>query len=101
MIDIEKLQDRAAEIGRWLSETAPFVTADQKHLDENTSERAYWHYGYRAALLDVIRMDLSPLVLKPHAFARFLAALKPNNVINFRLRKLLRSRSPWGSVNND
>jgi hypothetical protein len=35
---------------------APYVTADQRHLDENTPERAYWHYGYQAALSDVLRL---------------------------------------------
>lgn len=53
----EKLQRRADEIGAWLTDNAPYCTADQRHLDENTPERAYWHYGYRAALLDVINQQ--------------------------------------------
>jgi hypothetical protein len=55
MPNTKRLQERADAIGKWLSDNAPYVTADQKHLDENTPERAYWHYGYRAALLDAIK----------------------------------------------
>jgi hypothetical protein len=49
-----KFKDRADGIEAWLLENAPYCSSDQRHLDENTPERAYWHYGYRAALLDVI-----------------------------------------------
>lgn len=51
------MQFRADGIKEWLDETAPYVFADQRHLDENTPERAYWHYGYRAALLDVLNQQ--------------------------------------------
>ena len=37
----------------WLRANAPQVVAEQKHLDENTTERAYWHYGYMVALRDI------------------------------------------------
>lgn len=53
---IDKFQERADGMKEWLVENAPYIAADQKHLDENTVERAYWHYGYRAALLDVIKL---------------------------------------------
>jgi len=43
-------------IREWLDDVAPYTAHDQKHLDENTPERAYWHYGYQAALADVIEM---------------------------------------------
>jgi len=49
-----KFQNRADSIGAWLDENCPYVFTDQKHLEENTVERSYWHYGYRAALEDVI-----------------------------------------------
>lgn len=52
---IDKFQERADGIGKWLNDNAPYCFADQKHLDENTPERAYWHYGYRAALIDVMK----------------------------------------------
>lgn len=53
--DLLKLQKRADGIAKWLDETCPYVFTDQKHLDEGTIERVYWHYGYYAALVDVIR----------------------------------------------
>lgn len=32
---------------------APYCARDQTHLDDGTRERAYWHYGYLAGLMDV------------------------------------------------
>ena len=37
---------RAKELG---------LTKEQKHLDKNTIEREYWHYGYAIALMDVYK----------------------------------------------
>lgn len=48
------LQHRADGIAAWLDENCPYVYTDQRHLDANTTERCYWHHGYRAALEDVI-----------------------------------------------
>jgi hypothetical protein len=61
----EALQLRHDEISKWLGDNAPYVVADQKHLDENTPERAYWHYGYKAALSDVLALAPSPAALDP------------------------------------
>ena len=33
----------------------PEVFDEQKHCDEGTIERAYWHYGYLVALRDIVR----------------------------------------------
>lgn len=56
-----KLRARAAELERWIRDEAPYASADQRHLDEHTPERAYWHLGYLAALRDVISlMDAAP-----------------------------------------
>jgi hypothetical protein len=30
------------------------ASCDQLHLEEGTSERTYWHYGYASALKDVL-----------------------------------------------
>lgn len=54
--DLALLLRRRDGIREWLDEVAPYTAHDQKHLDENTPERAYWHYGYQAALADVIEM---------------------------------------------
>jgi hypothetical protein len=46
---------RAEELRRWLASNAPECPVEQKHLDQGTAERAYWHYGYLSALQDVLR----------------------------------------------
>ncbi len=53
----KRFEDRRSELLKWLSENAPYVAADQKHLDENTPERAYWHHGYLSALTDVATLS--------------------------------------------
>ena len=47
------IQRRIDNISAWLAENAPDCRGDQKHLDEGTAERAYWHYGYLIALRDI------------------------------------------------
>lgn len=54
--DLALLIRRRDGIREWLDDVAPYTAHDQKHLDENTPERAYWHYGYQSALADVIEM---------------------------------------------
>lgn len=51
---ISAIRTRMQGIREWMADEAPYVSADQRHLDANTSERAYWHYGYQAALRDVL-----------------------------------------------
>lgn len=55
-VDLIPLIRRRDGIRAWLDEEAPYTAHDQTHLDVNTPERAYWHYGYQAALADVIEM---------------------------------------------
>jgi hypothetical protein len=50
------IRARMQGIREWMADEAPYVTADQRHLYENTPERAYWHYGYQAALTDVLSL---------------------------------------------
>jgi hypothetical protein len=50
------LQRRRDSIRDWLDEEAPYTEADQRHLDTDSCERAYWHHGYQAALTDVLNM---------------------------------------------
>jgi hypothetical protein len=52
-----KLHKRIGDIEGWLGDDAPYAFSDQRHLVENTPERAYWHYGYWAALRDVLRLS--------------------------------------------
>ena len=53
---VEALQVRVKNLQSWLEEEAPYASADQRHLEEHTPERAYWHYGYLMALRDVLRV---------------------------------------------
>jgi len=53
---VSVVRARMQGIREWMAEEAPYVTADQRHLDANTPERAYWHYGYQTALADVIAL---------------------------------------------
>lgn len=50
----EAANKRATGIRTWLEDNASHVFADQKHLDADSEARAYWHYGYLAALRDVL-----------------------------------------------
>lgn len=51
---IAAIRMRMDSVREWMADNAPYVAADQRHLDANTPERAYWHYGYRTALKDVL-----------------------------------------------
>lgn len=51
----ERLGRRIEGLSHWLKENAPDL-ADQAHLDEGSSERAYWHAGYLQALRDVLAL---------------------------------------------
>jgi hypothetical protein len=50
------IQHRIDGITAWLAENAPACAAEQKHLDEGTAERQYWHYGYLVALKDIQKL---------------------------------------------
>lgn len=53
---VQKLQEREEDLANWLSENAPECSKEQAHLDENTRERVYWHYGYAVAVRDVLAL---------------------------------------------
>lgn len=57
--DIRQIEKRRDAILAWLDSEAPYASCDQRHLDPHTPEQAYWHYGYQAALADVLRMVLA------------------------------------------
>lgn len=50
---IETMDRRARDHREWLERNAPEVFDDMRHLDDGTSEQAYWHYGYLAATRDI------------------------------------------------
>lgn len=37
--------------------------SQQRHLDSGTPEQAYWHAGYRTALIDALRLVLGAQIL--------------------------------------
>jgi hypothetical protein len=53
---VSLLRQRRDSIREWLDEEAPYTDVDQRHLDSHTSERAYWHHGYQAALSDIMAL---------------------------------------------
>ena len=52
--DLAAFTARAEGIKTWLAERAPECFDQQLHLDEDSQERVYWHYGYQAALSDAL-----------------------------------------------
>jgi hypothetical protein len=52
--DISALSQRRDGQVKWLKEYHPECQREQKHLDEGSAERAYWHYGYMVALTDLL-----------------------------------------------
>jgi hypothetical protein len=50
----ESLKSRINGIDAWLSEVGNFCKTEQKHCEEGTVERAYWHHGYMMALRDAL-----------------------------------------------
>jgi hypothetical protein len=53
--DLSDIEKRVADLREWLQKNAPASLSEQKHLEEGTQERIYWHYGYMVALRDVLR----------------------------------------------
>ena len=49
----EYLDDRIEGLKDWLIEQDPACFKEQKHLDEGSPERIYWHYGELMTLIDL------------------------------------------------
>ena len=54
--EIARINQRIEDLTGWVKSNAPHCVIDQNHLNEGSQERAYWHYGYLAALKDVMRL---------------------------------------------
>jgi len=50
----ERIKRRAEAIKLWLEENGIRALQEQRHLNSNTQERVYWHFGYMVALRDVL-----------------------------------------------
>jgi hypothetical protein len=51
---VDRIEAKCAEITAWMIDHAPYVRTEQAHLKPGTRERAHWHYGYLAALQDIL-----------------------------------------------
>lgn len=51
--DLAAIERRAKDTADWLKENGRECFDEQKHLDQGSQERIYWHYGYLVALRDV------------------------------------------------
>jgi len=50
----ERILQRIAQLGTWLEEEAPYALSDQRHLEPDSPEQAYWHLGYYRGLSDML-----------------------------------------------
>jgi hypothetical protein len=50
------LVERRDNIREWLDGRDEPASDEQKHLDADTPEQAYWHHGYQAALDDMLKL---------------------------------------------
>lgn len=50
----EALRKRREELRAWLEENGRECWREQSHLQEGSAEQIYWHFGYLAALQDVL-----------------------------------------------
>jgi hypothetical protein len=53
---MQAMSEKVDDITRWLAREAPDIEKSQKHLDEGTIERAYWHYGYLCGARDFLAL---------------------------------------------
>lgn len=50
-----KMSQRANRLDVWLDQIDAPCKTEQKHCEEGTVERAYWHHGYMMALRDILK----------------------------------------------
>lgn len=50
------LMERRDSIREWLGQQGELATLEQRHLDSGSTEQAYWHHGYHAALDDMLKL---------------------------------------------
>ncbi|MEI9899731.1 MAG: hypothetical protein WDN31_05805 [Hyphomicrobium sp.] len=50
------LVERRDNIREWLGQQGELADCEQRHLDSGSSEQAYWHHGYQAALDDMLKL---------------------------------------------
>jgi hypothetical protein len=50
------LVERRDNIRDWLQQQGELAETEQRHLDAGSTEQAYWHHGYQAALDDMLKL---------------------------------------------
>ena len=55
VLDLTVVEERARGLADWLKKNGAGCSREQRHLEDGTIERVYWHYGYMVALRDVLR----------------------------------------------
>jgi Arc/MetJ-type ribon-helix-helix transcriptional regulator len=53
---LDKLTERAKDLEAWLLRDHEAEIKRARHLDKDTRERVYWHYGYASAIRDALRL---------------------------------------------
>jgi hypothetical protein len=68
MTDTRRIEERIKGIREWLKTEAPECFVEQKHSEEGTQERIYWHHGYMMGLRDALRVFIgdSAVIQKNH-----------------------------------
>lgn len=56
MKSMDRIKQRYEAQVLWLKNNYPNICEEQKHLDEASMERGYWHYGYAVALKDAMNL---------------------------------------------
>lgn len=54
--EIARIEQRIRDLASWLKENGPEGGLEQKHLQEGSPERVYWHLGYMVALRDTLSL---------------------------------------------
>lgn len=54
--ELTELSSRMFGIGTWLDQAGARHLTENRHLDIDSPESAYWHAGYHQALADAIRV---------------------------------------------
>ena len=53
---VTTLESKRDDLVKWLESHGPECENEQRHLDEGTGERSYWHFGYLMAIKDVLAL---------------------------------------------
>ena len=58
------MRERKDALSNWIRENGESCFNEQLHLEADSSERLYWHYGYLMALRDLINQLSTTATIK-------------------------------------